>query len=123
MKRRKLHSRKELQESRRKLRKNLTPAEAFLWKRIKSRQLAGRRFTKQHSIGPYIVDFYCASERLVIELDGQRHNDPLIQDYDYNRTKFLEGKGFRVVRFENVVVFERIEQVLKEIREYFYRLE
>ncbi|WP_317128258.1 endonuclease domain-containing protein [Zeaxanthinibacter enoshimensis] len=104
---------------RRKLRKNLTRAEAFLWKRIKSRQLAGRRFTKQHSIGPYIVDFYCASERLVIELDGQWHNDSLIQDYDYNRTKFLEGKGFRVVRFENVVVFERIDQVLEEIREHF----
>lgn len=76
MKKKQIHTRKELQALRRSLRSNATPAEAFLWKRIKSKQLDGRRFQRQHSIKHYIVDFYCASEKLIIELDGQVHYTP-----------------------------------------------
>jgi very-short-patch-repair endonuclease len=70
MKRPQLHSNKELAAFRKEPRSGLTPAEAFLWRHFKAKKLDGRRFTKQHSIGNYIVDFYCASEKLNIELDG-----------------------------------------------------
>jgi very-short-patch-repair endonuclease len=62
-----------LKKARRDLRKNLTPAEATLWLMLKNKQLEGRRFRRQFSIGNFIVDFYCPSEKLVIELDGANH--------------------------------------------------
>ena len=71
MSKQKIHSKIELKNFRRELRHNLTPAEAFLWTQLKARKLNGRRFTKQHSINNYIVDFYCASEKIIIELDGE----------------------------------------------------
>ncbi|QCX00519.1 endonuclease domain-containing protein [Aggregatimonas sangjinii] len=119
LKRPQLHTRKELAEFRKELRKNLTPAEAFLWKHLKSRQLDGKRFTRQHSIGPFIVDFYCASEKLIIELDGEVHQTPNAQEYDENRTKFLENIGYTVIRFENKMVFDNFESVIVELKENF----
>jgi len=119
MSKQKVHTKKELQVYRKQLRKTLTPAEAFLWKHIKSRQLNNKRFTKQHSIGSYIVDFYCASEKLIIELDGQVHFTPNALEYDRKRTTFLEGKGFKVIRFENKMVFDHLPSVLQEIKETF----
>jgi very-short-patch-repair endonuclease len=112
-----IHNKKEVQERRKQLRKNLTPAEAFLWTQLKSRQLDNKRFTKQHSIGNYIVDFYCASERLIIELDGEVHNNPEAQEYDSKRTIYLESQGYTVIRFENKMVFDLLPSVLKDIRD------
>ncbi|AEM69690.1 protein of unknown function DUF559 [Allomuricauda ruestringensis DSM 13258] len=114
-----IHNRKELEHFRKKLRKNLTPAEAFLWRHLKAKKLQGKRFNRQHSIKNYIVDFYCASEKLVIELDGAVHNTPLAQEYDAKRTKVLNELGFTVIRFENKMVFENLESVLSEISEHF----
>ena len=114
-----LHNKKEFQERRKQLRENLTPAEAFLWTQLKSRQLDNRRFTKQHSIGNYIVDFYCASEKLIIELDGEVHYNPEAQEYDRKRSIYLENQGFKVIRFENKMVFDYLPSVLKEIRDNF----
>lgn len=71
-----LHSKKELAPIRKILRSNITPAEAFLWKHPKTKKLEGRRFKKQHSLKKYIVEFYCTSERLIIDLDGETHNNP-----------------------------------------------
>ena len=65
-----IHNKIELKPYRKALRKDLTPAEAFLWKYLQNRKLEGRKFRRQHSVGNYIADFYCSSERLVIELDG-----------------------------------------------------
>jgi len=113
------HNKKEYQEHRKQLRKNLTPAEAFLWTQLKSRQLDNRRFTKQHNIGHYIVDFYCASEKLIIELDGEVHNNPEAIEYDRKRTLYLESQGFKVIRFENKMVFDLLPSVLKDIRDHF----
>ena len=110
-----IHTTKQLQDYRKQLRKKLTPAEAFLWTHLKSRQLENKRFTKQHSIGHYIVDFYCASEKLVIELDGEVHNNPKAEEYDNKRTLYLESKGFKVIRFENKMVFDYLPSVLQEI--------
>ncbi|MBJ6367907.1 endonuclease domain-containing protein [Snuella sedimenti] len=119
MSKQRLHTKKELQAYRKELRHNLTPAEAFLWKHLKARQLQGKRFTKQHSIGNYIVDFYCASERLIIELDGEVHNNPTAQEYDQKRTIFLESLSYEVIRFENKLVFEYLASVLHEIASNF----
>ncbi len=114
-----IHTLKHLKEFRKELRQNLTPAEAILWTHLKSRQLNGKRFTKQHSINNYIVDFYCASEKLIIELDGEVHNNPSAQEYDKMRSKHLEAFGHTVIRFENKMIFDVLPSVLNEIRSYF----
>lgn len=62
------------------LRKNLTDAERWLWQRLRNRELSGWKFRRQHSIGPYIVDFVCIEKRLVIELDGGQHAENLESD-------------------------------------------
>jgi len=114
-----IHNRKYLEERRKNLRKSLTPSEATLWKYLQRKQLKGRKFRRQHSIENYIVDFYCASENLIVELDGVAHLDFAQQSYDFARTQNLEALGFIIVRFENKLVFENIEGVLEEISGYF----
>ena len=111
----KIHNQKHLEERRKELRKNLTSAEATLWNSLKTKQLNGRKFRRQHSIQNFIVDFYCASENLIIELDGAFHLDFAQQNYDFERTKILEGLGFKIIRFENKLIFERLPEVLEEI--------
>ncbi|WP_422349002.1 endonuclease domain-containing protein [Flagellimonas sp.] len=113
------HNKRMLKPYRKDLRKNLTPAEAFLWTKLQRKQLDGRKFRRQHSIDNFIVDFYCASEKLIIELDGQVHFNAVAQEKDYLRTQHLEGLGLTVLRFENRMVFENLASVLREIREHF----
>ena len=115
----KIHNRKYLEPYRKELRKNLTSAEAFLWKQLQQRKLEGRKFRRQHSIENYITDFYCPEERLIIELDGQVHCNSIAQEKDENRTKILENLGFRVIRFENKMVFDNLQSVLQEIKDNF----
>src|SRR5688572_31058233 len=105
------HDRPRLREVRRGLRTRGTPAEAVLWKMLQRRQLHVRRFRRQHSAGPYILDFYCASERLAVELDGEPHFEPARREYDLARTAFLRKAGIRVIRFENRFVREAPEAV------------
>ncbi|QCX00502.1 endonuclease domain-containing protein [Aggregatimonas sangjinii] len=113
------HSKKELLEFRKELRKNLTPAEAFLWKQLKAKQFEGQKFVKQHSIGKYILDFYCASEKLIIELDGEVHQNATVAEYDAERTNYLNKLGYTVIRFENKMVFDNLQSFFMEIREKF----
>ena len=82
-------------------------------------QLEGRKFRRQHSVGDYILDFYCPSERLGVELDGQVHRNERAELYDYERELFLNDYGIKVVRFENLVVFCHTEYVLLEIKGWF----
>ncbi len=119
LKRQQIHTRKELKEYRKFLRENMTMAEAFLWNFLKAKKLEGKRFTRQHSIGNYIVDFYCASEKLIVELDGQVHLNSTIEEKDLKRTSYLESLGFHVIRFENKMVFDFLPTVLKEIKNNF----
>ncbi|WP_242117548.1 endonuclease domain-containing protein [Aestuariivivens sediminicola] len=119
MQKQRLHTKKELEAFRKELRHKLTPAEAFLWKQLKAKNFLGRRFTKQHSIAYFIVDFYCATEKLIIELDGEAHNHPEAQEYDDRRTTYLESLGYTVIRFENRMVFENLASVLNEISSNF----
>ena len=108
-------------ERRRKLRAMLTPAEAKLWLLLQRSQLDGRKFRRQHGIGPYTVDFYCAAERLVIELDGAAHDSESAAAYDEIRDRFLDSAGYAVIRFENRQVFENPDGVLHQIKQHFTR--
>ncbi|MEL6918027.1 MAG: endonuclease domain-containing protein [Bacteroidota bacterium] len=116
---RRIHNKHDKLKNRKELRNNLTPAEAFLWTHLKNRKLEGRKFRRQHSVENYIVDFFCYEEKLVIELDGEIHNDPSQIIYDAKRTKRLMDLGHRVLRFENKLVFDNLPSVLKEIKENF----
>ncbi len=98
------------------LRRNLTPAEAFLWTYLKNSQLDGKKFRRQFSIGPYIVDFFCPECRLSVELDGAVHRNEIAAEGDARRSEFLKRFNVKVIRFENKWVFENIEAVLQEIR-------
>jgi very-short-patch-repair endonuclease len=111
-----IHSLPKLSGLRRALRRRLTPAEAAFWKLVKNSQFEGRKFCRQHSIGNYILDFYCPSEKLAVELDGKRHYSTTGLLYDLERQAFLKSKGIRVVRFENRHVFDETEWVLDTIR-------
>src|SRR5690606_12998576 len=121
MKKTQIHTRKEIKEFRKELRNHLTPAGAFLWKYLKSKRFEGRRFTKQHSIGNFIVDFYCPSEKMIIELDGNVHNNQIAEDYDKKRTLYLNSLGYKVLRFENKMVFDNLDSVLMEIKDSFLK--
>ena len=115
----KIFSRKPLKEERRRLRSNMTSSEARLWSLLKSRQLKGRKFRRQHSIGSFIVDFYCPEEKLVVELDGHYHFTPSALIQDQKRDKYLGELGLTVLRFENKDLLQSMEPVLEEITSHF----
>jgi len=77
------------------LRRTSTDAEHKLWHRLRAGRLNGFKFRRQHPIPPYIVDFVCLQARVILELDGSQHGD----DRDATRTRSLEAKGFKVMRF------------------------
>ncbi|NEM99135.1 endonuclease domain-containing protein [Pontibacter burrus] len=115
----KVHNRKYLKDFRRELRNNSTGAEGELWKYLKNGQLHGRKFRRQHSIGNYILDFYCPTERLAIELDGQVHQHIILERADMERDRALGTIGIKVLRFENKDVFHQLEALLQEISNNF----
>ena len=119
LKKHQLNNRPYLKTFRKELRNNLTPAEAKFWTLVQNSKLEGRKFRRQHSVGNYILDFYCPSEKLAIELDGEVHFNETAQLKDAERTLFLNHFGIKVLRFENKLVFEQTEQVLDEIKESF----
>ncbi len=102
-------------ERSRHLRNNATPAERKLWGVISSRRLNRVRFNRQVVIKPYICDFVARSAKLVIELDGGQHSDALA--YDQARSKYLEARGYRVLRFWNNDVMHNIDGVVRQIEE------
>ncbi len=113
----KLHNRKYLKEFRRSLRNNSTSAEAVLWTKLSRKQVAGLKFRRQHSIGNYIVDFYCPKIMLVIELDGAYHASCQAIVKDRKRDEYLESFGMTILRFENRVVFEKPGEIIEQILE------
>jgi very-short-patch-repair endonuclease len=94
------------------LRTNLTEPERRLWCRLRANRL-GVKFQRQVVLAPYIADFASRSERLVIELDGDTHGDR--EAYDTARTKALEARGYRVIRFTNADVMTNLDGVLRAI--------
>ena len=93
-------------------RKALTPPEARLWLYLKERKLRGLRFRKQHPIGPYILDFFCAGAALAVEVDGLGHDHPEQGAHDKRRTAWLQARGIRVVRIAARDVMGELEGVL-----------
>ena len=117
MKRRQLiHNLQSSKERRGGLRRNPTRAESYLWQSLRRSQLDGKKFRRQHSVGRYILDFYCPSERLGIEFDGQPHFNALAGIYDQERTWFLESFRIKIIRFENKAIFENEDWVIHKIR-------
>lgn len=96
------------------LRTNQTDAEQLLWRHLRNRLFMGTKFKRQQIIGPYIVDFVCFEQRLIVELDGGQHAENM--ECDTRRTVFLESQGFRVMRFWNNEVLSNLESVLETVR-------
>ncbi len=103
----------EIARAARHLRHRLTPAEAKMWNALRKRQLGGLRWRCQHPIGRFIVDFYCPSCQLVVEIDGEIHQQH--QDYDQARTAYLQEYGYTVIRFSNHAVETDLKNVLATI--------
>lgn len=97
----------------------MTRAELTLWEELKEKKLDGRKFRRQHSIGHYIADFYCPSEKLIIELDGQHHFTLEGQLNDKERDAHLGLMNIKVLRFENKLIFENMTEVLNQIKAHF----
>jgi very-short-patch-repair endonuclease len=96
------------------LRNNATDAERLLWRGLSASKLDGFKFSRQIPVGPFICDFVCRAEKLVVELDG-RHHDSLQQE-DATRERYITAQGFSVLRFSNKDVFDNVEGVLMAIR-------
>jgi very-short-patch-repair endonuclease len=97
----------------RRLRKKATFPERLIWSRLRGSRLGGVRFRRQHPVGPYIVDFYCARAKLAIELDCLSHEET--EQYDCSRTRYLQSLGIRVIRFTNDEVVRDVEDVIFRI--------
>jgi very-short-patch-repair endonuclease len=95
------------------LRENMTTCEKLLWERLKLKQICGLRFRRQHPIDFFIADFYCHEARLVIEIDGDIHNQK--KEYDDGRSAEMEKYSIKVIRFTNSDVENKIEEVVKGI--------
>jgi adenine-specific DNA-methyltransferase len=95
------------------LRQSSTDAEQLLWRHLRNRHLGGFKFRRQVALGAFIADFACMEQRLVIELDGGQHLNAAAEDFE--RTRYLERGGFRVVRFWNDRVLKETEAVLESI--------
>jgi adenine-specific DNA-methyltransferase len=95
------------------LRKQTTPAEKKLWASLRLMREDGIHFRRQHAIGNYITDFCSPKAKLIIELDGSQHLDQ--KEYDEERTKYLELRGYQVLRFWNHDVMNHIDEVLNVI--------
>jgi len=106
---------RQVEQAARRLRQQLTLAETILWAALKGRQLNGLKFRCQHPVGRFIVDFYCPSRKLVIEIDGGSHVQQ--KAYDQARTEHLESFGYRVLRFQNEEVLNNLATVLSRIAE------
>ena len=97
----------------RELRTNSTFSESKLWQILRGSKLGGKKFRRQYSIGTYIADFCCVSERVIVELDGDSHLGK--SDYDREREAYLVAKGYRIVRFENFEVMLDENRVVEKI--------
>jgi len=104
-----------LKQRRRELRRNQTEAEKTLWAHLRNKQFYGMKFFRQYSIGPYILDFYCPTMKLAVELDGGQHNLCESKEYEAVRSEYLKAQGVEVLRFWNHEVLLDMESVLSEL--------
>ena len=98
------------------LRRNETKAEKLLWEKLRNNQLGGLKFRRQHPVNIYIADFYCHKFKLIIELDGDYHNQEEQKQKDEVRTEVLRLNDLKIIRFKNEEVEQDINQVLTAIK-------
>jgi len=110
-----IHYNRKLKNTARTLRKNMTDSERLLWSRIRRKQLKGLQFYRQKTVGDYIVDFYCPSAKIIIEVDGGQHFEESGRKKDKIRDAYLSNLGFEVLRFPNWEVNSNIDNVVEEI--------
>lgn len=110
----KIHYNPKLKQRARELRKNSTLSEVLLWEELKNRKMYGYKFLRQKPIGNYIVDFFCNKLKLVIEIDGDSHDEENYS-YDMKRQNWLESKDLSVLRFDDLEVKKDMDNVLSSI--------
>jgi very-short-patch-repair endonuclease len=103
----------QIQERAKQLRQEQTASEASLWQELRAHRLGGYKFRRQHPIGRFIVDFYCAERRLIIELDGSIHDQQ--QEYDHEREELLLQQGYTIIRIANAEIEADLAGVLQRI--------
>ena len=91
----------------------MTTAEQVLWQALRGRQLGGLRFRSQHPVGPFVLDFYCAAAKLIIEVDGSVHEQQ--REQDQARNEHLQQYGYRILRFTNEQVLGDLDTVMDQI--------
>src|SRR5688500_2907044 len=104
---------RELEDAARAMRRQPMRAEEVLWGALQRKQVAGLKFRRQHPVDRFVLDFYCPSHKLVIEVDGGVHDQQ--PERDAERTKALEAYGYRVLRFRNEQVLQELPEVVQEI--------
>ena len=109
----KVHNTKNYLERRRELRKSSTPEEVIFWKELRNNKL-GVKFKRQHSIGGYILDFYCFQARLIIEIDGKSHDTNKL--YDADRDKYFKELGYVTLRIKNTEIQANLNDVKERIK-------
>ncbi len=103
------------------MRQNPTSAEKALWQRLRRKQLMGFRFRRQQPIDRFIVDFFCREAGLVVEEDGPVHDSPEHQEYDAQRSRFLQERGIVILRIQNDQVLHDMDSVLQDIARFLSR--
>ena len=109
--------RQRMRQVARTFRKEPTQSEKLLWQELRNRKLEGRKFRRQRPVGPFVVDFFCREERLVIEIDGPIHKGQSTADQE--RQQLLEAAGLQVIRVSSTDVETDVNAVLKKIRQEF----
>jgi very-short-patch-repair endonuclease len=99
------------------LRKNSTSAEQILWEEIRNKKIENVKFRRQHAIMKFIADFYCHEAKLIIEVDGDVHEQTEVKERDKGREFELEKAGIKIIRFTNEEIYYEMNSVLEKIRE------
>ncbi|MEX0782115.1 MAG: endonuclease domain-containing protein [Dehalococcoidia bacterium] len=99
----------------RRLRRELTATEATLWEALRDKRLNGLKFRRQHPVGRFVIDFYCADVGVAVEVDGDVHLSPVQRVADADRQRTLEDHGIQFLRFTNDAVQHRLNAVLSQI--------
>ena len=107
--------RQRTRDAARKLRTTETNAEQILWNSLRARRLRGRKFRRQQPMGPFVLDFFCAEERLAVEVDGGIHADPSQAELDIEREKVIRSLGIRVIRLTNETVLRDLPRAVQTI--------
>jgi very-short-patch-repair endonuclease len=97
------------------LRRKMTLPEVLLWRALRKRRLGKTRFRRQHPVGPFILDFFCETTQLAVEVDGGGHEDPDQMRYDAERTRWLNLRGIEVLRIPAVAVLNNLDGVLADL--------